>query len=99
MWDDLVEGALGALVVVDGARLDDCYPAVDYFERAGVPFVIGVNIFHGRMVHDLDAVRWALAVGENVPVVAFDARNRRSVRDALVAVLDRALDHAMGHAR
>jgi signal recognition particle receptor subunit beta len=96
MWDDLVQGALGALVVVDGSRLDDCYPAVDYFERAGLPFVVGVNTFHGRLVHDVDAVRWALAVGENVSVVSFDARDRKSVRDALVAVLDRALDHAMG---
>jgi signal recognition particle receptor subunit beta len=100
MWDDLVHGALGALVVVDSTRLDDCYPAVDYFERAKVPFVVGVNAFHGRLVHDLDAVRWALAVGENVPVMSYDARDRRSVRDALVAVLDRALDHAIGgHAR
>ncbi|MEN3306340.1 MAG: uncharacterized protein V7603_2542 [Micromonosporaceae bacterium] len=96
MWDDLVQGALGALVVVDGSRLDDCYPAVDYFERAGLPFVVGVNTFHGRLVHDVDAVRWALAVGENVSVVSFDARDRKSVRDALVAVLDRALDHATG---
>ncbi len=95
MWDDLVHGALGALVVVDSARLDDCYPAVDYFERAGLPFVVGVNTFHGRLVHDLDAVRWALAIGEHVPVVAFDARQRASVRDALVVVLDRALDNAM----
>ncbi len=96
MWDDLVHGALGALVVVDSGRLDDCYGAVDYFERAGLPFVIGVNTFHGRLVHDLDAVRWALAVGENVPVISFDARDRRSVRDALLVVLERALDQAMG---
>lgn len=96
MWDDLVHGALGALVVVDSTRLDACYPTVDYFERAGLPFVIGVNTFHGRMVHDLDAVRWALTVGENVPVISFDARDRRSVRDALLVVLERALDQAMG---
>jgi uncharacterized protein len=32
-----VRGALGALVVVDSVRLDDCYPAVDYFENAEVP--------------------------------------------------------------
>src|SRR5262245_53701152 len=38
MWRDLTEGALGALVIVDSRRLDDCYPAVDYFERAGLPF-------------------------------------------------------------
>ncbi|SCL63020.1 hypothetical protein GA0070606_3725 [Micromonospora citrea] len=94
MWDDLARGALGALVVVDSARLDDCYPAIDFFERAGLPFVVGVNAFDGRLAHDLDAIRWALAVGDHVPVVRFDARERLSVRDALLVVLDRALDRA-----
>jgi signal recognition particle receptor subunit beta len=90
MWRDLTIGALGALVVVDTRRMDDCYPAVDYFERAGVPFVVGVNLFDGVLRHELDDVRWALAVGEDIPVIAFDARDRRSIRDALLAVLHRA---------
>lgn len=95
MWDDLSHGALGALVVVDSSRLDDCYPAVDYFERARLPFVVAVNAFDGRLAHDLDEVRWALAIDERIPVVAFDARNRISVRDALLVLLDRALDDAV----
>jgi uncharacterized protein len=94
MWDDLARGALGALVVVDSARLDDCYPAIDFFERAGLPFAVGVNAFDGRLALDLPAVRWALAIGEHVPLVQFDARDRLSVRDALLVVLDRALDRA-----
>jgi signal recognition particle receptor subunit beta len=95
MWDDLSRGALGALVVVDSGRLDDCYPAIDYFERAEVPFVVAVNAFDGRLAHSLDEVRWALAIDERVPVVRFDARDRLSVRDALLVVLDRALDRAV----
>jgi signal recognition particle receptor subunit beta len=95
MWNDLSRGALGALVVVDSTRLDDCYPAVDYFENAKVPFVVGVNAFDGHLAHDMNEVRWALAVNEKVPVVAFDARDRLSVRDALLVVLERALDRAM----
>jgi signal recognition particle receptor subunit beta len=95
MWDDLVKGALGALVVVDTARIDDCYPAVDYFERAGLPFVVGVNTFDGQMNYNLEEVRWALAVREDVPVLSFDARFRASVRDALLVVLDQALDKAI----
>ncbi|MEH0982848.1 GTP-binding protein [Micromonospora sp. CPCC 205556] len=94
MWDDLARGALGALVVVDSSRLDDCYPAIDFFERAGLPFVVGVNAFDGRLAHDLAAIRWALAIGDQVPLVQFDARDRLSVRDALLVVLDRALDRA-----
>jgi signal recognition particle receptor subunit beta len=87
MWHDIVHGALGALVLVDTRRMDDCYPAVDYFEKAGLPFVVGVNLFDGVLAHNLDDIRWALAVGDEVPVVTFDARDRLSVRDALLAVL------------
>ncbi|MGC4894959.1 GTP-binding protein [Micromonospora sp. DT31] len=94
MWDDLARGALGALVVVDSARLDDCYPAIDFFERAGLPFAVGVNAFDGRLSLDLPSIRWALAIAEHVPLVQFDARDRLSVRDALLVVLDRALDRA-----
>jgi signal recognition particle receptor subunit beta len=95
MWDDLIRGALGALVVVDTNRIDDCYPAVDYFERAGLPFVVGVNTFDGQLGYHLDEVRWALAIRDDVPVLSFDARFRGSVRDALLVVLDQALDKAI----
>jgi signal recognition particle receptor subunit beta len=82
-------------VVVDTNRIDDCYPAVDYFERAGLPFVVGINTFHGQLSYSLDEVRWALAVRDAVPVISFDARFRGSVRDALLVVLDQALDRAI----
>jgi signal recognition particle receptor subunit beta len=96
MWEDLARGALGALVLVDSGRLDDCYPVLDYVERLKLPFVVAVNAFHGRLAYDLEAVRWALAVDTAIPVIAFDARDRLSVRDALLAVLDRALVRATG---
>jgi signal recognition particle receptor subunit beta len=94
MWDDLVEGALGGLVIVDTRRLDDCFAAVDYFENKGLPFAVGVNVFDGSLGHDLDEVRWALDIGDNVPLVLFDARERGSVRDALLVVLELALARA-----
>ncbi len=97
MWDDLSDGALGAVVVVDSSRLDDCYPAVDYFEHTDLPFVVAVNAFDGQLKHDLDEVRWALAVREDVPVVAFDARERQSVRDTLLVLLELALSRATGN--
>jgi signal recognition particle receptor subunit beta len=95
MWDDLARGALGALIVVDSERLDECYPAIDYFERAQLPFVVGVNAFHGQLARDLQTVRWALAIDDRVPIVEFDARDRLSVRDILLTLLDRALDRAI----
>jgi signal recognition particle receptor subunit beta len=85
MWNDLITGALGALVIVDTRRLDDCYPAVDYFEKVGLPFVIAVNVFDGRLSHGLDDVRWALAVGDEPNgncqelINVAGARSRRSV--------------------
>jgi signal recognition particle receptor subunit beta len=94
MWADLARGALGALVIVDSRRMDDCYAAVDYFERAGLPFVVGVNQFDGELSHDLDTVRWALAVDPSVPVIAFDARRFLSVRDAVLLILEEALVRA-----
>lgn len=91
MWRELADGALGALVIVDTRRMDECYPAVDYFEQARLPFVVAVNTFDGLVTHDVEDVRWALAVPDDVPVIRFDARDRRSVRDALITVLERAL--------
>jgi len=94
MWNDLANGALGALVIVDSRRLEDCYPAVDYFEELRLPFVVAVNRFDGAIAHDLDSIRWALAIDERTPLITFDARERLSVRDALLAVLERALARA-----
>jgi uncharacterized protein len=99
MWDDLAVGALGALVIVDSRRLDDCYPAVDYFERLQLPFVVAVNRFDGLVAHDLPSIRWALAIDDDVPLITFDARDKLSVRDALLVVLDRALERARRGAR
>lgn len=96
MWDDIVEGAVGGLVIVDTRRLDDCYTAVDYFEHKGIPFAVAVNAFDGRVEHTLDEVRWALDVTDGVPVLVFDARERGSVRDALLVVLELALARTEG---
>ncbi|MFF5480181.1 ATP/GTP-binding protein [Streptomyces sp. NPDC012935] len=91
MWDDIVEGAVGGLVIVDTRRLDDCYAAVDYFEHKGIPFAVAANAFDGKVEHTLEEIRWALDVTDGVPVVVFDARERGSVRDALLVVLELAL--------
>jgi signal recognition particle receptor subunit beta len=96
MWNDIVGGALGALVLVDARRLDACYPAVDYFEQIGLPFVVAVNRFHGELPVDLTEIRWALAVGEQVPLITFDARDRLSVRDALLCVLRHTREQVRG---
>lgn len=99
MWNDISQGALGALVIVDARRLDACYPAIDYFEQIGVPFVVAVNLFDGVLTSDLNDIRWTLAINQDVPLVTFDARDRLSVRDALLSVLRRTLLRAQDRER
>ena len=91
MWDDLVRGAIGAVVLVDTNRLADCFPAVDYMERNGVPFIVAVNMFHGEQQHTLDDVREALAVPEDVPMIFTDARDRVRTKQALLQLVQHAL--------
>jgi signal recognition particle receptor subunit beta len=91
MWDDLVRGAIGAVVLVDTGRLADCFPAVDYMESHGVPFIVAVNLFDGRQQHRLEDVREALAVPEDVPLITTDARDRNQTKVALLELVQHAL--------
>ncbi len=94
MWDELVRGAIGAVVLVDTDRLDTCFPAVDYMEQAGVPFIVAVNAFDGVLHHHPEDVREALDVPSYVPVVVTDARNRAAVRDTIVSLVRHAMSMA-----
>ncbi|MFI1972995.1 GTP-binding protein [Streptomyces cinnamoneus] len=91
MWDDLVRGAIGAVVLVDTRRLADCFPALDYFESGGLPYVVAVNHFDGATRHAPEVVREALALPADVPVVTMDARRRITVVETLLTLVGRAL--------
>ncbi|MDP4504623.1 ATP/GTP-binding protein [Nonomuraea sp. G32] len=88
MWDDLVKGAIGAVVLTDTRRLADSFPAIDYFEEAKLPFVIGINGWDGQFLHSDNEVREALALPSHVPVVRTDARDRESVKATLIALVE-----------
>lgn len=92
MWDDLVRGAIGSIVLIDTRRLDDCFAAIDYFEARGLPFVVAVNEFDGAPRYPLDDIREALAVPRDVPILTVDARDTESVRQALITLTEYALD-------
>jgi len=94
MWDELVRGAIGAVVLVDTRRLEDCFPAVDYFEQLGLPFVVAVNCFDGVSAHRPDDVREALSIPGDVPVLLCDARQRSSTRLVLLELVQHALTRA-----
>ncbi|MFI1963865.1 GTP-binding protein [Streptomyces pathocidini] len=92
MWDDLVRGAIGAIVMADTRRLQDCFPALDYFESCGLPYVVAVNHFEGSESFEPEDVREALTVPPRVPIVIMDARRRITVLDSLLALVGYALD-------
>ena len=92
LWDELALGALGAVVLADTRRLADSFPSIDYFERRGTPFIVAVNCFHGEQPFEPDAVRRALALDPDVPLVLCDVRDRRSGRDVLIALIEHVRD-------
>ncbi|MDG5485934.1 GTP-binding protein [Mycolicibacterium gadium] len=92
MWDDLIRGAIGAVILVDVRRLQDSFAAVDFFEARRLPFLIAINEFDGAPRYSTQALRKALALSDHIPVVTVDARDRNSCREALIAVTEYALD-------
>jgi len=95
MWDELARGALGAVVLGDTRRLDTCFPAVDFFERRGLPFIVGVNCFDDAYHYTIDEVRGALDLDPHVPVLLCDARDRESTKQVLITLMQ----HVMSEAR
>jgi signal recognition particle receptor subunit beta len=91
MWDELSRGAIGAIVLADTRRLDDCFAAVDFFEHRDIPFVIGVNCFDGVQLYDVSEVRGALDVDRQVPMLLCDARERESTKQLLGTLIEHVM--------
>lgn len=91
MWDELVRGAIGAVVLVDTRRLADCFAAVDFFEQRALPYVVGMNCFDGVQPYTVQDVRDALTIGPEVPIVTCDARGRESTKALLISLVEYVL--------
>ncbi len=91
MWDDLVRGAVGAVVLIDTRRIEDCFPAIDYFEEADLPFVVAMNCFDAEVTHQPEAVREALGISDDIPIVLTDARDRDATKSTLIQLVQHAL--------
>ena len=87
MWDDLAVGAIGAVIMADTRRIGDCFASIDYFERAGVPFIIAVNCFDGAPRFEPADIRIALTLSAEIPVVLCDARASDSVKVVLMSLV------------
>ncbi|MDV9189395.1 ATP/GTP-binding protein [Streptomyces sp. SR27] len=90
LWDELSQGALGAVVLADTRRLEDCFPAVDYFEHRKIPFVVAVNCFTGARTYGAADVSRALDLDRGTPVVLCDARDRDSGKEVLIRLVEYA---------
>jgi hypothetical protein len=91
MWDDLVRGAIAAVVLVDTRRLADSFAPIDFFESRGLPFLVAINQFQGTEQHTPDQVREALTIPPDVAVITCDARSAESTKEALIAATRHAL--------
>ena len=91
MWDDLCRGAIGAIVLVDVARLDESFSPLDYFESKGIPFIVAVNQFDGVPRYPAEEIAAALALSPDIPIITIDARDRESAKGALVRITEYAL--------
>ena len=88
MWDELVHGAIGAVVLVDTRRLADCFPAVDFFENRDLPYILALNCFDGIQRHQANDVRDAMSISESIPIVTCDARQRESTKQTLISLVE-----------
>ncbi len=96
MWNDITQGALGALILVDTRRLDECFNAIDYFEQRAIPFVVALNQFEGAPWHAETDIREALDLPGSVPIVRTDARLPENSIDTLVQLLSHILETLSG---
>ncbi|GAB2815135.1 ATP/GTP-binding protein [Actinocorallia aurea] len=94
MWDEIAYGAVGAVVLADTRRLEDCFGAIDFFEHRRIPFVLAVNCFDGAVRHSPDELRDALDIDAHVPVVLCDVRRRESVKEVLISLMELAIEGA-----
>ncbi|WP_240799092.1 ATP/GTP-binding protein [Streptomyces sp. A0958] len=92
MWDELSQGALGAVVIADTRRLEECFAAVDFFERRGIGFIVAVNEFDGAFRYGPEEVRAALDLAPEVPVVLCDARIASSGTGTLVTLVQHLIN-------
>lgn len=91
MWEDITAGALGALILVDTRRLDECFNSIDFFEQRNIPFVVGLNQFDGAPAHSVEDIREALDLAPENPIVRTDARSPDTAIDTLVQLLTHIL--------
>lgn len=94
LWDELARGALGAVVLADTRRLENCFAAIDFFEHRKIAFIVAVNCFEGAPIYTNEEVCDALNLDPNIPIVFCDARDRNSAKNVLMTLVEYLIDQA-----
>ncbi|MFE4590370.1 GTP-binding protein [Streptomyces laurentii] len=91
MWNDLVTGALGGVVIADTRRLETSFASIDFFESRSIPFVVAINCFHGQNTRTTEEIRAALDLDPHIPLLIGDVRERAFGKETLLALVDHLL--------
>jgi signal recognition particle receptor subunit beta len=92
MWNDLVNGTLGGVVIADTRRLETSFASIDFFESRGIPFVVAINRFDGTGERGLAEIREALDLDPHVPLLIGDVRERAFGREVLLALVEHLMN-------
>jgi uncharacterized protein len=92
MWDELNRGAIGAVVMVDTRRITDSFSPIDFFESRKVPYLVAVNCFDGAPRYEEGEIRDALSIAPGTPLIMCDARQRESVKQVLISLVEYVVD-------
>jgi signal recognition particle receptor subunit beta len=95
MWNDLVQGVLGGVVIADTRRLESSFASIDFYESREIPFVVAINCFDGYNTRSLSEIRNALDLDPHVPMLIGDVRTRAFGRDVLLALVDHLMAPAL----
>ncbi|MFJ8200716.1 GTP-binding protein [Streptomyces sp. NPDC096152] len=93
LWDDIAYGALGALVLVDGRRVDASFDVLGLVEESGLPYAVAFNAFPDAPRHHTEEqLRAALDLEPGTPLVTCDARDTNSSIEALLALVQHLIE-------
>lgn len=94
LWQELILGALGALVLVDARDLEASHEILGLLEENGVPFAVAVNQFDDAPRYPLEEIHEALALDGQTPLTVCDAREQSSCIQGLILLTEYLARHA-----
>jgi small GTP-binding protein len=96
MWETLSEGMLGFVLLVDAvddSSFQDAKAMIKFFsEMSDVPFVVAANKLEAGDDDRVEHVRDGLELDAFVPLIPVDARDKDSVKDALLGLMRRIME-------